>query len=61
MRLSKEAITKFKEIYLAEFNVTLSDDEANSKGLDLLNFVKLIARPIPKDPKLNKNTYETIK
>lgn len=58
MQLSKRAIDDFKKIYLAEFKVSLSDEQANSKGLGLLNLVKLIYRPINKNEneKLYKNT-----
>lgn len=55
MKLSIEAITDFKKIYLAEFGIKLTDDEANSKGLELLNFIKLIYKPIPVQ---TTNNYE---
>lgn len=47
--LSEKAITKFKEIYYLEKGVNLSDREAEEKGLVLLNFLKLVYRPIPKE------------
>lgn len=47
MRLSNKAINDFKKIYLEEFGIKLTDDETNQKGLRLLNFIKLIYRPIP--------------
>lgn len=63
--LSKKAISEFKRIYLKEFGNKLNDNEANEKGLELLNFFKLIFKPIPKtDMKLlkkliiNKNVVE---
>lgn len=58
MQLSKRAVDDFKKIYLKEFKVSLSDEQANSKGLALLNLVKLIYRPINKNEneKLYKNT-----
>jgi hypothetical protein len=49
MKLSNEAITKFKKIYYETFAINLTDEEANERGLELLNFVKLIAKPIPKN------------
>lgn len=52
MQLSKRAINDFKRIYLAEFKVELTDEEANRKGVGLLELIKLIYRPIPK---LNEN------
>jgi len=51
--LSKQAIQEFKDIYLKECRKKLSDSEANEKGLTLLNFFKLIYRPILKE----KNVY----
>jgi len=47
MQLSRKAIDDFKKIYLEEFKVNLTDEEANKKGLELLNFIKLIYKPIP--------------
>jgi len=53
MKLSAKAIQEFKEIYFKEYHKQLSDSEANEKGLSLLNFFKLIYRPILKE----KNAY----
>ena len=47
MQLSRKAIDDFKKIYLEEFRVKLTDEEAGVKGLKLLNFIKLIYKPIP--------------
>ena len=49
MQLSKKALDKFKQIYQKEFMVELSDEEANEKGLELLEFFRLIYKPIPKN------------
>lgn len=46
MRLSQKAIADFKKIYLNNFGVNISDEEANGKGLELLNFFQLIYKPI---------------
>lgn len=48
MQLSNEAISDFKRIYLKKFGVSLTDIEANEKGVDLLNLFRLLYRPIPK-------------
>lgn len=48
MRLSQKAILEFKAIYLKKFGVALTDEKANELGLELLEFFKLIYRPIPK-------------
>ena len=49
MQLSQIAIDKFKKIYLKEYGISLTDSEANSRGLSLLNLFKLIYKPIPKN------------
>lgn len=52
MQLSVSAISNFKRVYEQRFGVMLSDEEANEKGLDLLRFMKLIYKPIPKTQQL---------
>ena len=47
MRLSKEAIKEFKEIYYKEFGERISDKEAQEMGASLLSLFKIIYRPIP--------------
>lgn len=59
MVLSKKAIKEFKVIYKKEFGKDISDEEANTKGLELLRFFKLIYKPIPKSVDLNKYRAET--
>lgn len=54
MQLSNKAINDFKKIYLEEFGVDLTDEEANKKGLELLEFMKLIYQPIPINSELPK-------
>lgn len=54
MQLSRKAIDDFKKIYFEEFKVELTDEEANVKGLDLLNFMKLIYKPIPISTEIQK-------
>lgn len=49
MKLSKEAIDEFKRIYLKQFKKQLSNEEANEKGVELLEFFKLIYKPVAKD------------
>jgi len=48
MQLGQNEINEYKKIYLNKFDVVLTDNEANSKGLELLNLVKLIYKPIYK-------------
>lgn len=47
MRLSEQAISDFQAIMSEEFNMKLSDDEANTKGIELLMTFKEIIKPIP--------------
>lgn len=49
MRLSKKAIDEFKVIYFQKFGVQLTDEQANELGIELLEFFKLIYKPIPKN------------
>jgi len=42
MKLSQQAITDFKAIYFQEYDILLSDEEANQKGIELLQFFALI-------------------
>ncbi|OQA93931.1 MAG: hypothetical protein BWY24_00165 [Microgenomates group bacterium ADurb.Bin219] len=49
--LSQTSIAEFKKIYQKEYGIELSDSEANRLGLELLEFFKLIYRPIPKENK----------
>ena len=47
MKLSLKAITDFKAIYKNRFGIGLTDEEADDKGLELLEFFKHIYRKIP--------------
>jgi flagellin-specific chaperone FliS len=49
MRLSKEAIEEFKEIYEREFGKTITDEEAQEMGQNLISLFKIIYREIPLD------------
>ncbi len=49
MKLSKEAIEKFKEIYKKKYGEEISDEEAYEKGRRLIRLVKLIYQSIPQD------------
>ena len=49
MKLSQKAIDEFKVIYFKKFGVDLTDEQANELGVELLEFFKLIYRPIPKN------------
>ena len=47
MRLSMKAIADFKSIYRDYFDIELTDDEANIKGLELLALFQHICKKIP--------------
>jgi hypothetical protein len=49
MELKPEQIESFKEIYRNKFGVELSDSEAYSKAQQLLQYVLLCIKPLPKD------------
>lgn len=46
--LSTTAQTEFQCLYLKYFGHEISLEQANDMGLELLNFFKLIYKPIPK-------------
>jgi len=48
-QLSQKAIDEFKEIYAQEHKVDLSDENANRLGIELLEFMSLIYKPIALD------------
>ncbi len=54
MQLSRKAIDDFKKIYFEDFKVEIADEDANVKGLELLNFIKLIYKPIPINTEVQK-------
>jgi len=47
--LSKQAIADFQKIYLLEFGVELSNQDASEKAIKLLRLFKLIYQPVPKE------------
>lgn len=47
-QLSREALDSFKAIYLKHEGVALSDEQANSKGLEVLEMMKIVCRDILK-------------
>lgn len=48
-QLTEEGLTTFKEKYLQMYGVQLTDEVANEKGLELLRFIRVIYKPIPKE------------
>ncbi|MCL5093549.1 MAG: hypothetical protein M1355_00200 [Patescibacteria group bacterium] len=61
MKLSKQAINAYQQIHKEVFGETISEVDANESGLNLLNVIKIIHRPIPlnemrENEKLHPNT-----
>jgi len=52
-KLSQKAIDEFRQIWKRQFGEDLSDELAESKGIELLKFMKLIYKPIRKVSKYN--------
>jgi len=52
-QLSQKALDRFKAIYLEHEGIALSDEQANTKGLEILEMMKVVYRDIPKT-----NEYE---
>jgi hypothetical protein len=48
MKLSNKAITEFQKIFMKKYSQKITDDKANELGTQLLQFMKLVYRPIPK-------------
>lgn len=47
MQISKTSLEKFKQIYREDYGITLSDAEALELATSFLNFMRVIARPLP--------------
>jgi hypothetical protein len=48
MKISKGRLEEFKQIYLKEYGVKISDEKAYELALPLLQLFKVICRPLPK-------------
>lgn len=56
--LSKEAISQFQALYLTEFGVEISLEEAQRRASKLLNLYRAVYVGNPKLNIKNKNSYE---
>ncbi len=56
MKLSPNALSEFREIYFQITGKNLSDERMNEEAVVLLNYFKLIYRPIPKAYVLENST-----
>jgi hypothetical protein len=54
MKLSKEALKEFKDIYFEEYGKKLNEEETQEKASKLLVLMKAIYKPLPVENK-NKN------
>jgi len=48
MRLSREAIEEFKEVYSKETGEEISNEEAQELAEALLSLLRIVCRPLPK-------------
>lgn len=53
MRLSKEAIKEFQEIWYEEFKERISEEKAREKGESLISLFEIIYRPISEKAREN--------
>jgi len=45
MRLPPDSIREFQQIYLQEYGVSLTDEQANERGWELLQLMQLLLQP----------------
>lgn len=55
MKLSKEAIEEFKDIYYRKFGEKISDAKARELGESLVLLIKAVYYPDPEDDNQDKN------
>ncbi len=63
MRLSPTAVKQFKELWLNEFKVQLTDKEAINKASSLMSLYETVYKPIPKSDAYwltNKKEFEYV-
>jgi hypothetical protein len=58
MKLSDKAIFDFQKIYQSIFGVGLNEEEANEKGLELLEFMQMVYREVPKKDQAFLNSLD---
>lgn len=49
MRLTDKHISDFQKLYLEEYGVTLSEDEALERSTKLIELIRIIYKPISKE------------
>lgn len=61
MSLTQESISSFQNVYKNVYGVLLSVDEAESKALEIMNFMKLIYRSMPNIHPNSNTVYKILK
>lgn len=59
MKLSIKAISDFKIIYKNRFGVDLNDEEANQRGLELLELFRNIYKQVPVEEAQKLQLFDT--
>lgn len=52
--VSKESLEKFKMLYQAKYNISLTDEEATQMATDLVNLMQVLLKPDPTESELQK-------
>jgi len=47
--ISEKYLKKFTDLYYKEYKVKLSREEATKAATDLLNLMRVLTKPLPKD------------
>jgi hypothetical protein len=58
MRLTDKHISDFQKLYLEEYGVTLSEDEALERSVKLIELIRIVYKPISKE---DQTKYKTVK
>ncbi len=58
MKLSQKAIHEFQNIYQKINGVSLNEIEANEKGLELLEFMQMVYKEVPKEDQAFLNSLD---
>jgi len=58
MKPSEEIIETFRKIYFEEFGEKISNEEAYNRFLRLVNFLRVILKPLPSDKYPDKPEFD---
>jgi hypothetical protein len=59
--VSKELLAKFKSLYQEEFEIELTDEEATMMANDLVNLMRILLKPEPKESNEERTENETLR